>query len=179
MIAAAKPAGIVVREKDLMIEDYEVFFERSVSICNEYEVPCIAHSFHDIAMEFNKKSIHVPLHVLSDFSTVIKSNFDVIGASCHSVEDALEAQKLGATYITAGHVFETDCKKGLPPRGLDFLREVCSAVNIPVYAIGGISPENFRTVLDAGAEGACVMSGIMTCDDPKAYLDRFREEIIK
>jgi thiamine-phosphate pyrophosphorylase len=90
-----------------------------------------------------------------------KARFRVIGASCHSVEEALEAQQLGCTYITAGHVFATDCKKGLPPRGLDFLRAVCAAVDIPVYAIGGINSENLQDVMKCGAAGGCIMSGLM------------------
>ena len=57
--------------------------------------------------------------------------FKVIGTSVHSVEDAIKAEQLGATYMTAGHIFATDCKKGLPPRGLDFLKNVCDAVGIP------------------------------------------------
>ena len=99
--------------------------------------------------------------------------FRVLGTSCHSVEDAREAEKLGCTYITAGHVFATDCKKGLAPRGLDFLRAVCRAVDLPVWAIGGITPENFPSVRAAGARGGCVMSGLMTCADPAALLERF------
>ena len=46
----------------------------------------------------------------------------------------MEAERLGATYVTAGHIFTTDCKKGLPPRGLDFLKNVCDAVTIPKTA---------------------------------------------
>ena len=99
-----------------------------------------------------------------------KARFRILGASCHSPADAWEAQRLGYTYITAGHVFATDCKKGLPPRGLDFLREVCRSVDIPVYAIGGIRPENMAAVRAAGAAGGCVMSGLMTCPDPRALL---------
>ena len=69
---------------------------------------------------------------------------------------------LGASYVTGGHIFATDCKKGVPPRGLDFLKAVCSSVNIPVYAIGGINGDNINSVLNAGASGACIMSGLMT-----------------
>lgn len=49
-----------------------------------------------------------------------------------------EAEQLGASYLTAGHIYATDCKRGLPPRGLGFLKEVCREVSIPVYGIGGI-----------------------------------------
>ena len=73
----------------------------------------------------------------------------------------MEAEKLGCTYITAGHVFATDCKKGLPPRGLSFLKEVCYSVTIPVYAIGGIDENNMEAVRQAGAAGGCMMSGFM------------------
>ncbi|MBQ1518925.1 MAG: thiamine phosphate synthase, partial [Ruminococcus sp.] len=119
-------------------------------------------------------SIHLPLPVLRQASGEDKAKFRMIGCSCHSPEEAREAESLGAGYITAGHVFATDCKKGLPPRGLEFLRQVCSTVDVPVYAIGGISAENIEDVRKAGAAGGCIMSGLMNC--PK---ERLRAEIRK
>lgn len=80
---------------------------------------------------------------------------------------------MGCTYITAGHIFETDCKRGLPGRGLEFLREVCRAVTIPVYAIGGIEPKRMAEIFAAGAAGACVMSGPMVCGDVGTYFADF------
>ena len=89
--------------------------------------------------------------------------FRQIGSSVHSVEDALKAESLGADYLTAGHIYTTDCKKGLPPRGLVFLEEVCRRVSIPVYAIGGIkiNEKQLQEVMDCGAKGGCIMSGMM------------------
>lgn len=81
----------------------------------------------------------------------------------------------GLRLCDAGPHFPTDCKKGLPPRGLELLREVCAAVSVPVFAIGGISAENIAAVKEAGAAGACVMSGFMRCADPAAYLREFRK----
>lgn len=81
--------------------------------------------------------------------------------SVHSVEQAVRAQQLGADFLIAGHIFPTDCKPGLPPRGLEFLGQVCRAVTIPVYAIGGITPENAPLAVKAGAAGVCIMSGAM------------------
>ena len=78
--------------------------------------------------------------------------------------------KLGCSYITAGHIFATDCKRGLPGRGPEFLAEVCRTVDIPVYGIGGISPENIREVRAAGAAGACLMSSLMTAEDVPALM---------
>ena len=79
----------------------------------------------------------------------------------HSAEQLEQAERLGAKYVTAGHIFVTNCKKGLPPRGLDFLRDMCERANVPVYAIGGINADNAEMALNAGADGVCVMSAIM------------------
>ena len=113
----------------------------------------------------------MPLPLLRQMPEKDRAGFSVLGASCHSVHDAVEAEGLGCTYITAGPVFDTDCKKGLPGRGTAFLREMCGSVSIPVYAIGGIGPENIDAVRRSGAAGACVMSGAMTCSDPEAFFE--------
>ncbi len=84
-----------------------------------------------------------------------------IGTSIHSVEDAVFAESHGADYITAGHIFTTDCKKGLPGRGIEWLKTVCDAVSIPVYAIGGISDANAGELSDCGIAGYCMMSASM------------------
>ena len=164
-IAASHPAGIILREKDMLQEAYETLAAAIIEICDRHDVRCILHSFPDVAVSLHAQAIHLPLHLLRKMTQEQKSQFTDIGASCHSVEDALEAQSLGCTYITAGHVFETDCKKGLPGRGLDFLRNVCAAVDIPVYGIGGIDADNIVLIRDAGASGACLMSSLMISED--------------
>ena len=134
-------------------------------ICEKYSVPCILHSFAKAAMALNVKAIHMPLPLLRKMTPQEKNHFEIIGASCHSLEEAKEAERLGCTYITAGHIFLTDCKKGLPGRGLTFLQNICENVSIPVYAIGGISNENINDVRQTGAAGACIMSGFMKCNN--------------
>ena len=164
-IAACHPAGIILREKDMKPEAYKELAAAVMEICEHHEVKCILHSFTDVALCLHADAIHLPLHLLRELSQELKANFRVLGASCHSVEDALEAQALGCTYITAGHVFETDCKKGVPGRGLEFLRKVCAAVNIPVYGIGGIDIDHIALVRDTGADGACLMSSLMVSEN--------------
>ena len=84
-----------------------------------------------------------------------------IGTSVHSIEQAKEAIALGASYVTAGHIYSTQCKPGLTPRGIDFLKNICQTVQVPVFGIGGIHPDNMQQVLDAGAAGVCMMSEMM------------------
>ena len=169
-LAAAGPRGIILREKDLPETEYLELARQTAEICDRYQTPCVLHSFPRTALELGVKRLHLPLPILRNLSPDERAYFTVLGASCHSAEDAREAETLGCTYITAGHVFDTDCKKGLPGRGLEFLKQVCESVRIPVYAIGGIAPENYKEVMAAGATGVCVMSGAMVCEAPGRYL---------
>ena len=169
-IACEKPKAIILREKDLPKDEYKALAGSVIAICEKYNTTCILHSFSAVADELDCKAIHLPLHILKELSDKDRAGFHILGASCHSVADAKEAKRLGCTYIIAGHIFETDCKKGLAGRGVEFLKEVCESVSIPVYAIGGINDENISQIRSAGAKGACVMSGVMECNNVQKYL---------
>ncbi len=171
-IAFSKPSAIILREKDLSENEYILLAQKVIEIC-ENNTRLILHNYVNAAVKLNFKSIHLPMHVLKQLNEGQRGYFTILGASCHSVKDAVEAQSLGCTYITASNIYETDCKKGLKGKGLAFLSEVCEAVSIPVYALGGITPENYHDVIKAGAKGACVMSGIMTVDNPNKYIIKF------
>ena len=156
------PKAIILREKDLPEEEYLLLAEKILNICREYDVPCMLHTYINTARKLEHPFIHLPLFLLKEYQGKLV-NFREIGCSVHSVEDALEAQNLGATYLTAGHIYTTNCKKGLPPRGLKFLGDVCDSVTIPVYAIGGIHPgtEQISEVIARGVAGGCIMSDMM------------------
>ena len=156
------PGAVLLREKDLTEEDYGALFDQVQEICRRYEVPCIPHTFIEAARRQGSGSIHLPLHILEERPEV-GAMFDTVGTSIHAVQEALDAEKAGAAYLTAGHIFSTDCKPGLAPRGKKFLREVCAAVAIPVYAIGGMSAsgECVEEMKECGAAGICVMSECM------------------
>jgi thiamine-phosphate pyrophosphorylase len=78
----------------------------------------------------------------------------LIGVSCHHSQEAREAEDAGASYVYFGPVFETPSKKSYgPPQGTQRLAEVCSAVRIPVIAIGGVNEQNAAECVRAGAAG--------------------------
>ena len=156
---------VILREKDLSESEYEKLAQRVIEVCPDV----ILHSYTDVAKRLGIKKIHLPLHMMNES---IKSDFETVGVSVHSAQEAIMAEKMGADYVTAGHIFATDCKKGLAPRGLEFLKSVVDAVNIPVYGIGGISPDNIAEIKTAGADGGCIMSGFMRCDDVGEYTSR-------
>ncbi len=167
-LAALHPVGIVLREKDLPEQDYRRLAQAVLEICGKET--CILHNFVGTAADLGCPRVHVPMPVLEQMTEEQKRRFREIGVSCHSAEQVRQAQKLGCTYVTLGHIFQTRCKPGLPGRGLELLRQVCAEAAVPVYAIGGISGQNIASVRDAGASGACVMSGAMECDDVEAYV---------
>lgn len=172
-ICRLSPKAVILREKDLPEEEYALPAEEIMEICSRYDIPCILHTFVETAAGLNCPAIHLPLPLLRRYRAAgtwdnIQKTFSIIGTSVHSVEEAMEAEKLGATYLTAGHIYATDCKKGLPPRGLSFLQSVCENVTVPVYAIGGIkmdgtqvNEKQIQEIMACGAAGGCVMSGMM------------------
>jgi thiamine-phosphate pyrophosphorylase len=165
-VCCNQPKAIILREKDMPEEEYLLLASQVRMICNLSGMKLILHKYRGVARNLGIRDIHIPLSELEDINLSGGADydyFDQIGCSVHSVDEARRAEHLGADYLTAGHIYATDCKKGLPPRGLDFLRDVCEAVDIPVYAIGGISPDPYqiREVMEAGAKGACIMSAAM------------------
>ena len=169
-VAAAGPRAVLLREKDLSPADYAALARSVLALCRAHRVPCILHSHPEVALAMEAEALHLPLPLLRDLPEAERRRFPRLGASCHSPEEAREAESLGCTYLFAGHIFDTDCKRGLPGRGLDFLARVCRETTLPVYAIGGVAPENIAAVRRAGAAGACLMSSLMTCPDPAALL---------
>lgn len=166
LICSRRPRAVLLREKDLTEEEYGRLLTQVREVCDVHHVFCIPHTFAGVASEQRASAIHLPLPVLREHRH-IAGQFRYMGASVHSVPEAVEAERLGASYVTAGHIFATACKPGAVPRGVGFLREVCAAVDIPVYAIGGMQGnlaciEKMRA---AGAAGICVMSECMRWPD--------------
>ncbi|TRM12639.1 thiazole tautomerase TenI [Lentibacillus cibarius] len=98
-----------------------------------------------------------------------------VGCSVHSVKEAIDAAGHGADYLIYGHIFETGSKRGIAPRGVKQLEEVTHNTTAPVIAIGGITPENTQLVLQSGASGIAVLSGILLARDPLQAVKRYQE----
>lgn len=169
-IARQKPKGIILREKDLGTNEYKQLAIKCKDICYSYGVPIIINSYIDIAIELDIKDIQVSINLLNENLDKI-SFFKSVGVSVHSIDEAIIAQNNNATYLIAGHIFNTDCKKGLKARGIEFLNNICNSVNIPVYAIGGINKTNYNIIKCTKAQGVCIMSSAMQSQDLKGLLN--------
>lgn len=163
ILAKSEVDSIILREKDLSEEEYYDLAKNVLRICEKYNKECILHNFVGVAKMLGQSKIHLSLPMLEKHHKEVK-NFEKVGVSIHSLEEVERAVTLGATYITAGHIFQTDCKKDLEPRGVSFLENICRGVGVPVYAIGGISKYNINLVKETGAKGACLMSSLMKAE---------------
>lgn len=159
-VTSLHPRSLILREKDLSEADYAVLAEQVLRICDRNKVPCFLHSHVELARKMNCPRIHLSIPGLRENCGRLDGMRE-ISVSCHSLADVKEAVRAGASQVLLGNIFETDCKKGLAGKGLDFLRDISAGSPVPVYAIGGISPENLSQVLQSGAAGGCMMSGFM------------------
>mgnify|MGYP001079451853 CR=1 FL=1 len=158
-----RPQAVILRAKALDKAAYRTLALQAQQSCEAAGIALILHSDWQLARKLGIQNLHLPLALLRQMPACKRTHFTWLSTSVHSVEEAIEAQALGATVLIAGHIYTTQCKGGLTPRGLGFLQAVCSVISLPVYAIGGISFDaSQHAELQAnGARGACVMSAYM------------------
>ena len=159
--------ALTLREKDLNKNEYLKLIEKVYPICQKYKINLILHQNYDLNLDDKYKidGIHLSYNIFKSLNENIKAElikkYKRIGVSIHSLNEAKEVESLGASYVVAGHIFETDCKKGLEPRGLKFIEDLSSALTIPIFAIGGIDEKNSLSVINNGAFSICMMSTLM------------------
>jgi thiamine-phosphate diphosphorylase len=103
-----------------------------------------------------------------------------LGASVHSADEARRAAGDGADWVVAGHVFQTRSHPGVPGRGLDFVRELVAAAEVPVVAIGGVTPADVPALRAAGVHGVAAIRGVWAAADVEravtAYLSSYERD---
>ena len=165
MIRRAIDAGvdwIQVREKDLSGRELLHLVQEAVAAACGTRTKILVNDRLDVAIAARAAGVHLgteslPVRAVAAWrdshTTESTSNF-LIGASCHSLEQAQSAEQDGADYIIFGPVFETPSKASFgPPQGIERLHKVCGHIKIPVLAIGGVNPANASECILAGAAG--------------------------
>jgi thiamine-phosphate diphosphorylase len=139
---------IQVREKDLAALDLFDLVCRVRDAAAGSRTKVLVNGRLDVALIAGIEGVHLPGDGLP--AAQVRPHVRTLGVSCHSTEEAIQAERDGVNYIIYGPVFETPGKKAV---GIDALRRVVQTVKIPVLAIGGITSENTPAVLEAGASG--------------------------
>ncbi|MBI4013683.1 MAG: thiamine phosphate synthase [Candidatus Rokubacteria bacterium] len=177
-LAAGLPA-VQVREKDLGAADLAFLCRRIRDLARDTGVMLIVNDRVDVALAVGADAVQrtgVSLRV-EDIRAVAGCRLR-IGASVHSLPEAVEAELKGADWVVFGPVYDTPSKRAWgPPQGLGALEKVARGLRIPVIAIGGITPERVREVMGAGAAGVAAISAILGADHPADATRRFLEAL--
>ena len=142
-------------------------------------VPLFINDRLDVALAVGADGVHLGQNdlAIADARRLV-GNRMIIGISAESVADAVRAEAEGADYIGASPVFTTPTKTDTaPPLGLDGLRAIRRAVQLPLVAIGGINADNAAAVLRAGADGLAVVSAIVSAPCPRTAAAGLRQRI--
>lgn len=142
-------------------------------------VPLFINDRLDVALAVGADGVHLGQNdlAIADARRLV-GNRMIIGISAESVADAIRAEAEGADYIGASPVFTTPTKTDTaPPLGLDGLRAIRRAVQLPLVAIGGINADNAAAVLRAGADGLAVVSAIVSAPCPRTAAAGLRQRI--
>ena len=167
--AALKSGATCVQLREKVLDEDAFLAEAAAlaRLCQQYHVPFIVNDNVDIAIKCGADGIHVGQEDLSasDVRARVGENM-MIGVSAHTVEEALEAVNNGADYLGLGSVFSTSTKLDVDQMSFEMLRNICSAVEVPTVAIGGISKENILKLSGSGIDGVAVVSAIFGAKDP-------------
>lgn len=166
---------VQLREKHL---DHDAFLAEALEVkalCKKFSVPFVINDNVALAKEIDADGVHVGQ---SDMETGSVREFlgsgKIVGVSAQTVEQALLAQARGADYLGVGAVFPTGSKDDAEDVGIDMLKAICAAVNIPVIAIGGIGPQNVTKLNGCGICGIAVISAIFAQQDITAATKQLR-----
>lgn len=173
---------VQIREKNLGEADFEKEARELKSLCAKYKIPFVVNDNVLLAKKIDADGVHVGQDDMSaKKAREILGEDKIVGVSAQTVEEALLAEKDGADYLGVGAVFPTGSKDDAVEVPFETLKAICSAVKIPVVAIGGITRENVEKLKGSGICGISVISAIFGQKDIKSAASELKkrtEEIL-
>ena len=157
---------IQLREKQLNYDEFLTEAKEVKKLTDKYNIPLIINDNVKIAMEINASGVHIGQGDM-DAAEVrrLLGKDKILGVTAKTVEQAIKAEKAGASYLGVGAAFSTSTK--LDTRVITFkaIRDICKAISIPVVAIGGIDETNIMNLKGLGIDGVALVSSIFAKSD--------------
>ena len=168
-----------IREKELSSRDFYAAAKKAKIITDRFKVKLIINDRVDIVLAIDAAGVHLgqsdlPLKV----ARKILSKEKIIGVSCNSVRQALQAEQEGADYVSAQAIFPTQTKLDVEVKGKKLLREMLAQVSVPVIAIGGINEENLDEVLSLGCKNIAMISALLGAKDVQKTTAQILKRIV-
>ena len=161
---------IQLREKDLVSREWYHLAVEMRRLTRKYNALLIVNDRVDVALSVGADGIHVgksslPIPVIKKMISSHKKM--LIGYSSHSLSEVQEVAREGVDWVSFSPIYYTPSKERYgEPQGIDRLKEVIKAVDIPVYALGGISIDNIDDVMATGCYGVSLISEIISSKNP-------------
>jgi len=156
---------IQVRAKDLSHTHRVELALAVIGVAFRANVPVIVNDDIDAAFESGADGVHLGQEDWAATSRDRLAGMRIVGISTHSLAQAQQAERDGATYIGVGPVFATGTKPGVKPVGVELVKQVAGKITVPFFAIGGITLKNLDEVQTAGATRIAVVSAILKAND--------------
>lgn len=163
---------VQLRAKDRTTREQLDLARTLCTLCRARGVPFVVNDRADVALAARADGAHVG-HIGQedlppDDARAILGPDAIVGVSVGSAGEAEHAERLGASYVSAGPMYETRTKSDAGSAvGAALLERVRAATSLPLVAIGGIAPEHVAALRAAGADGVCVARGILCAQDPE------------
>ena len=161
--------GIQLREKDLVGRELFFLAEAARKLTQRYHALLLINDRIDIALAVDADGVHLSTASIPiESARALLGRQQLLGASTHSLEEAQEAERSGADFVVFGPVYFTPSKASYgSPQGLAALKKVVEKLSLPIYAIGGIKPENIADTRRTGVRGVALISAVMSAADPE------------
>ncbi|MEE1393510.1 MAG: thiamine phosphate synthase [Negativibacillus sp.] len=166
---------VQLREKGLGAEQFLQEARQIQQLCRRFGVPLIINDSIEVALAVDADGVHLGQDDANAAQArQLLGKDKIIGVSAHNVQEALQAVQDGADYLGSGAVFGSGTKTNVSTLPMQTLREICSAVPIPVVAIGGITEQNLQQLSGSGIAGAAVVSAIFAQENIEEAAIRLR-----
>ncbi|MDO5725310.1 MAG: thiamine phosphate synthase [Tissierellia bacterium] len=165
-----------IREKDLDPNSFAKEAEELRELCNNYNIPFVVNDSIEIAKKCSADGVHLGQSDIKGKNLRQEIGKDMIlGISAGTVEEAKQAEEIGADYIGVGSMFHTGTKDSTRILTFEDLKDIVNSVSIPVVAIGGLNIENISQLKNTGIDGIAVVSAIFAADDKKSATKKLLE----
>ena len=162
-------SALQLRDKRRDKEEQLLVARRLTALCQDRNAVFIVNDHADLAVACGAHGLHLGQHDMPvpDARRMLHP-WQFVGTSNALVQEAEEAAAREVDYIAVGAIYSTESKSGTRPAGLETLKRVRERINsIPIVAIGGITLDNVGPVLQAGADGICVIGAVCQADNPE------------
>lgn len=180
-VAAALSGGVhwvQLRAKTMPAGEQLALASALGGLCRTHDAAFLVNDRVDIALAAGSHGVHLGERSLPPpVARRLLPPGALVGVSVHSLAGAEAAAAAGADYLMFGNVYPTASHPGRPGAGVDALAQIVAAVDMPVLAVGGITPANVLDVLATGCAGVAVISAILQAPDPARAAAAFREQM--